>query len=206
VLNEIARPPCGRNWAAQVARRLTKDSSESSAAWAVLDIANDRQTDLKAEKEMKCFFDDFGMTAYISRQCMAKVIRSGLSDDVECCFHGSRILIHNPERNDGLEGRAKHLSHGLDNRTGAKYLHIEKCRWLPTIPKTLANAAAIFDDPRDQSIVFARSYGMHGIHLVIVRLNASGPKKGEISGQLITHFKHKHGDRQDVLRMRWKRQ
>jgi hypothetical protein len=130
----------------------------------------------------------------------------GLDPDVECCFHGSRILIHNPEPNNGLEGRAKHLSHGLDNRTGAKYLHIEKCRWLPTIPKTLANAAAIFDDPRDQSILFARSYGMHGIHLVVVRLNASGLKTGEISGQLITHFKHKHGDRQDVLRMRWKRQ
>jgi len=128
-----------------------------------------------------------------------------LPPDSPCCLYGSKILIHNPERDGTLETRARHLSHFQDRRTGLYHPDADKCRWLPSIPATLARAAAVLDDPSDGRVIFARKYARWGIHFVVVKPKRSGWVSGEVSGYLITHFGHDEGGRQEALRLLWKR-
>lgn len=128
-----------------------------------------------------------------------------LPPEAPCCLYGSKILIHNPERDGSLEKRGRHLSHFRNRVTGQYHPDEDKCRWLPSIPATLVNAAAVLNDPCEGHVIFVRKYAAWGLHFVVVKPKRDGWKHGEVSGYLITHFGHDKGGRQEALRLLWKR-
>jgi hypothetical protein len=128
-----------------------------------------------------------------------------LPRDVPCCLYGARILLHNPEYGS-IEKRARHVSHFRDRRSGQYHPDEDKCRWLPCIPATLLNAAAVFDDFQDKTVIFARKYATGGLHFVIVRPLPSGFQRDRLSGYLITQFSFQEDGRQETFRLRWRRQ
>jgi hypothetical protein len=127
-----------------------------------------------------------------------------LPPEAPCCLFGAKILVHNPEYGS-VEKRARHISHFRDRKSGLYHPDEDKCRWLPSVPATLLNAAAVFDDRQEGTVVFARKYAVGGLHFVVVKPLPSGFQRDQLSGYLITQFSFQKDGRQETFRLRWKR-
>jgi len=120
--------------------------------------------------------------------------------EIKSCL-GAPILLHNPDMGS-VENRAKHVSHFKSPKTGLMHPDPDKCRWLPSIPETIAGAAAVLSDFQGGSYVFARKYATGPIHFVVVRVHR--PRSALALGAgLITQFSHTPGGRQEAFRLHW---
>lgn len=143
----------------------------------------------------------------VTLQARAREVFMSFPAEAPTCLFGAKILLHNPEREGGLDARAWHLCRAENQKTGVQIVDPDKCRWLPAVADTVETAAAVVEDPVSGNLLFLKRYASWNIHAVVAapKRRGSGFKRGEVGVLLISQFSLGRGDRQEAFRLVWKR-
>jgi len=125
------------------------------------------------------------------------------------CLFGSLVQVLNPERDGGIEARARHITHFKDQKSGIYHPDVDKCQWVPSLLGTIEHADAVLEDRAEGTILYARRHSGWGFHFVVVKPKLrtfGGFVRGQVGGFLITQFSHGQPSRQKTFPIVWKRQ